>query len=139
MTTSSYINPRYKRDDPMYGSSKGVIMLNAYITAALWSSTDDDGEPLDRNYTVADLAPETLAAATADCERFKQVAGQLIYGWSDEQLGHDLWLTRCGHGTGFWDREGMPHRDELTALVGFGTRFPPLDLYVGDNGLIYGM
>ena len=23
-------------------------------------------------------------------------------GW--EQLGHDLWLTRNGHGAGFWDR-----------------------------------
>lgn len=24
------------------------------------------------------------------------------YDW--EQLGHDLWLTRNGHGVGFWDR-----------------------------------
>lgn len=25
--------------------------------------------------------------------------------WSDdERAGHDFWLTRAGHGAGFWDR-----------------------------------
>jgi hypothetical protein len=24
-----------------------------------------------------------------------------------DQAGHDLWLTRCGHGTGFWDRGNL--------------------------------
>lgn len=32
-----------------------------YITAALWSSTDAEGESLDANYTESDIAPETLA------------------------------------------------------------------------------
>jgi len=25
-----------------------------------------------------------------------------------EQIGHDLWLTRNGHGAGFWDRNFYP-------------------------------
>ena len=36
----------------------------AYIEAALWSSVDDDDEPLDKNYTLADIPEETLATRT---------------------------------------------------------------------------
>jgi hypothetical protein len=35
--------------------------------------------------------------------------------WTDEQIGHDLWLTRCGHGAGFWDRN-LPNGDKLTEI-----------------------
>lgn len=57
----------------------------------------------------------------------------MLADWSAEQAGHDLWLTRCGHGAGFWDRD-KPHGDELTALVGHGTIFDNRDVYVGDDG-----
>lgn len=43
----------------------------AYIEAALWSSTDEHGEPLDAVYSVDDIAPETLAQMVADCEDFQ--------------------------------------------------------------------
>lgn len=35
---------------------------------------------------------------------------------SREQIGHSLWLTRCHHGTGFWDMYDLPKdlRDALT-------------------------
>lgn len=37
----------------------------------------------------------------------------------DEQAGHDFWLTRQGHGSGFWDRDddtwSEPAREALTA------------------------
>lgn len=34
------------------------------------------------------------------------------YGFS--QAGHDFWLTRNGHGAGFWDRGIGKHGEELT-------------------------
>ena len=115
--------------------------LDGYITAALWSSTDDDGEPLDSNYQDDDLAPETLAAMTDDCRRFLAECGQLIVGksvyeskYSDMELaGHDFWLTRNGHGAGFWDGD-WETGDELTAAC---KRFREVNLYVGDDGKIY--
>ena len=33
---------------------------NAYIECALWASSDDDDEPLDRNYCEEDLTPEAM-------------------------------------------------------------------------------
>lgn len=115
--------------------------LDGYITAALWSSTDDDGKPLDSNYQADDLAPETLAAMTDDCRRFLAECGQLIVGksvgeskYSDMELvGHDFWLTRNGHGAGFWDGD-WETGDELTAAC---KGFPEVCLYVGDDGKIY--
>jgi hypothetical protein len=52
---------------------------------------------------------------------------------SDEMLGHDLWLTRNGHGVGFWDRDLGDLGDLLTDLADLMGEF---DLSVGDYGTI---
>lgn len=124
----------------------------AYIECALWSSMDESdpetgGEPMDANYSIDDLAPTTLAKMVADCADFQEANAAFLdqaydsdaYGndeWpGDEQAGHDFWLTRNGHGAGFWDR-GLPGElgDILTkASHAYGS----CNLYVGDDGLIY--
>lgn len=118
----------------------------AYLECALWSSNDEStpsgGEPLDKNYGIDDLSPDTIQQAKADCERFQaenaddiRDANYNFIGYSDEVMaGHDFWLTRNGHGTGFWDRELGDIGDRLTEAA---KAFGQIDLYVGDNGLIY--
>ena len=122
--------------------------LAAYIECALWSSTDnsrdDGGDPLDRNYSLDDIAPETLAQMRADCEAFTaSPEWEAAYAddfWTASQGGHDFWLTRNGHGAGFWDRywrddDGEAHGRALSDLArGFGG----FDLYIGDDGRVYG-
>ena len=82
----------------------------AYITCALWSSNDEStpegGEPMDRNYSIEDMTVSCLLRMQADCNKFRiLVKGHLaICPGTDEQNGHDFWLTRNGHGAGFWDR-----------------------------------
>ena len=73
-----------------------------YIETALWSSMTTADVPLDENYSADDLSPEALESITKDCETFQQRAGEMI----DDNVsgaGHDFWLTRNGHGAGFWD------------------------------------
>jgi hypothetical protein len=120
--------------------------LIAYIDAALWSSTDNStlqgGDPLDANYTMADLAPETLETMRADCARFaRENAADIAEGTAgrdftvDERAGHDFWLTRNRHGAGFWDGdwpEAVGAR--LTAAA---HAFGEVNLYVGDDDKIY--
>ena len=110
----------------------------SYIEAALWSSTDEStpegGEPMDANYCIFDLAPETLERIKADCASFQRQY------WDDIQddlahAGHDFWLTRNGHGAGFWDGDWPEGVDER--LTEASHLWGEVDLYVGDDGRIY--
>jgi len=124
-------------------ATKLTTVCKAYVECALWSSHDESdesgGEPMDANYSIDDIAPETLAQMQSDCDDFtgnEEIAALLTEsGLSDEQIGHDFWLTRNGHGAGFWDR-GL---DEIgRKLTTFTKPYGSFDLYVGDDGLIYG-
>ncbi len=110
----------------------------AYLEAALWSSTDnsDDrgGDPLDANYGQDDIAPETLACILTDCEAFQRDHGEDISG-DVERAGHDFWLTRNHHGAGFWDGDWDDEVGER--LTEASHAYGSVDLYVGDDGLIY--
>ena len=94
--------------------------VEGYISCALWSSTDesrdDGGDPLDQNFGPEDLTHKAAAEMRRDCRDF--VRGCLVdlraSGQGAEQSGHDFWLTRNGHGTGFWDRGLGEIGDRLT-------------------------
>lgn len=123
-----------------------------YIIAALWSTTDNSdesgGSPLDENYSIEDIAPESIARIIEDCKDFQESNAELLaqayelYNWHPDaptpecSAGHDFWLTRNHHGAGFWDR-GFP--GELgQALTISAHSYGSYDLYVGDDGMIYG-
>ena len=117
-------------------------LTNSYLEAALWSSTGEDEEPLDDEHDLTDVSDATLEAARSDLDGFLKANHGLItrainnpdYGGM-EQVGHDFWLTRNGHGAGFWDRGLGELGDELTKNT---KPFGGVDLYVGDDGKIYG-
>lgn len=123
-----------------------------YISTALWSSMDDDGNPLDLNYDADDLAPEALDRIKADCAAFFVANAESLHcdgapqardfdttASESERIaamaGHDFWLTRNGHGAGFWD--GDWPEPAATALDNAAKAFGSCDLYVGDDGKIH--
>ncbi|AMX93679.1 MULTISPECIES: hypothetical protein [Mesorhizobium] len=118
--------------------------FNAYLATALWSSTDGDGNPLDAKYGPEDIDGETLDGMLADCNEFYRTHSDAIqcngvtFGPDfdqDGRAGHDFWLTRCGHGSGFWDGDWPePQASRLTdAAKAFGN----VDLYIGDDGKVH--
>lgn len=122
-------------------------VLAAYVECALWSSydyrgEDDAPEPFDSWATRDDIAPETLVDMREDCAAMI-LAAENIDGaewWDDGQFGHDFWLTRNGHGAGYWDRH---YGDCVEAHAGDAlTReakvYGGCDLYLGDDGKVYG-
>lgn len=119
----------------------------AYLQCALWSSTSDDDEPLDSRYSNDDLSDETIAKAWADCDAFYTANSVDIeadgsplseqYGSSAARAGHDFWLTRCGHGAGFWD--GDWPEPAATRLTDASKAFGNVDLYVGDDGKVHAL
>jgi hypothetical protein len=123
----------------------------ACLEAALWSTnTDTDGHPMDEYYGIEDIAEECLAKLGADCQRFQEsgawlaaIEGEdprtnqrrLQFYSIEASAGHDFWLTRNGHGAGFWDADWKePHGHALDELA---QSFGQVDLYVGDDGKVY--
>lgn len=112
----------------------------SYLESALWSSIDDEGTPLDNSkYSETELAPDTIAQFKSECARFRAINAALLEQASEHQSesiqAHDFWLTRNGHGAGFWD--GDYPEDIGDALTAASKAFGECDLYIGDDGLIY--
>lgn len=105
----------------------------AYLECAIWSSTDEEGQPLDKFCTYKDLEPDTLAKMQEDCASFQAKYGEDIAS-DPGQAGHDFWLSRNGHGSGFFDSiwpEEIGDKLQDAAQI-----YGEFNLYLGDNGKI---
>ena len=120
------------------GRSALTQFVDAYIETALWSSTDNSdesgGEPLDKNYGPNDITPETRRAMFLDAASFYKT--NLMDFDDPGRAGHDFWLTRNGHGAGFWD--GDYPEPQATRLTEVAQQYGEYHLYVGDDNRIYG-
>ncbi len=118
-------------------------MLDGYLECALWAEGYDD------DYDADDLDDDDIAAMRADVEDFaldadladawaeyaRRMGGVLGGQWTPSaQAGHDFWLTRNGHGAGFWDRGLGKLGDRLTAAAKV---YGEAALYVGDDGTLH--
>ena len=114
----------------------------SYLGCAMWSTNDESDEsggvPIENNYTIEDFAPEAIASAVGDCDAFREQAQDIMNrnNISDEQGGFDFWLTREGHGAGFWDRGNGDDGDTLTDMC---EPFGEGNLCVGDDGRLHFM
>jgi hypothetical protein len=136
--------PRNRKSEPAFPAPTAADLCRRYIAganvatvaehyavAAYWSSnseTDDNGgDPLDDYMAEHDTAPspELLGTFRRAVVRFLLACerdGLDLGACDDEQIGHDLWLTRNGHGVGFWARDPETYgteemRDALDSLV----------------------
>lgn len=111
----------------------------SYMETALFSSTDDNDQPLDKNYSIHDISEETKSEMMSDCADFQEMASELLQSQADDatdvRAGKDFWLTRNGHGAGFWD--GDWEQQAGAALTKLAKSFGEVNLYVGDDGKIY--
>lgn len=105
----------------------------AYIEAALWSSTDDTDTPLNKRFSIKDISQECLEQMIKDCEDFQSKYNHLI-SCDEERAGHDFWLTRNRRGAGFWDGDWPEHGRMLTEA---SHAYGEVNLYVGDDNKIY--
>lgn len=121
------------------------LFTRGYLESALWSSTDesrdDGGDPLDSNYDFHDIQRASLESLVADCVEFQKVAAELLTeaysrDYSAARAGHDFWLTRNGHGAGFWDRDELSEGDLGDRLSEASDAFGEVNLSVY-RGRIY--
>lgn len=114
--------------------------IQQYIETARWSSNDTERDtPIAYHLTDdTEYAGETIRAMIRDGLEFLRVPEnvKLIEDCLDDfsMAGHDYWLTRCGHGAGFWDGDWPVSGDTLAEV---SKKMGARCLFVGDDGLIY--
>ena len=112
-----------------------------YVQGIFFTESGDDDGKLGWDANVSDLAPVARARIIEVCRDFQDsMKAELAHAYEidssqdDERSGVDFWLTRNGHGAGFWDRGLGTVGDELSAAAHvYGEEY----LYRGDDGLIY--
>ena len=115
-------------------------LLRSYVGTALWAS-NDNGDSMDDKFDITNFAPQTLDKMRQEIAAFLTQAEPLLAqaeqrGYNLDSAMHDFWLTRNGHGAGFWDRRKLEGGlgDQLSEIA---TKFGEASLYVGDDGSIY--
>jgi hypothetical protein len=123
------------------------LFTKSYIETALWSSCDNNDNPLDESYFLSDISKESLQQIIIDCKAFQESYAKWLkpehcrkHKSEDAilmQAGHDFWLTRNSHGTGFWDGDWSEEAGK--ALTEAAKSFGSVDLYVCDDEKIHSM
>lgn len=139
----------------MFSDERIDTEVRSYVECAIWAGLDwdrcdrwdeheeegctrecvENGNPakLEDNYSEDDVADEALVQIRRDLSDFMSANEDDLDEWDEGQIGHDFYLTRNGHGTGFWDR-GKEAGDRLSkACKAWGES----DLYGGDDGRLY--
>lgn len=102
-------------------------VYRGYLEAALF--TGEHGNP-------PEMGCGTCEKMLRDCAQFLRENVELLNhtGMDLSHIGHNFWLSRNGHGTGFWDRGLGDLGDALSeAAREMGTQ----DLYSGDDERLY--
>lgn len=110
-----------------------------YVIAALWADCEEGTRPratkqaqLQANFIAGKFAALVLPhwEALQEC---KEYGTHPDAGSIEAALGHDLWLTSCGHGVGFWSRDELTEdlQTALTAIVDKHFKEPSFEFYRG--------
>jgi hypothetical protein len=90
------------------------------------------------DFTKEDIEDNSLIKAYTDIKKFIEIAGEETIKSSitddnvdAERIGHDIWLTRNGHGAGFFD--GHYSEDNENRLMNASKEIGGVDLFVNDN------
>lgn len=123
--------------------------INSYIESAIWSSScwermsGNNPTPFDMVEDCEGISDAAQAIMESELRDFTSKAELIIFeskDWesmgielpSDSQIAHDFWLTRNGHGAGFWCRGTEELGERLTEL---SQEYEERHLYLNDETL----
>ena len=99
---------------------------------------------LDDHFCINDFTVELLERAERDCVKFfdRAKAAGLIeraHRFADDTtIAYDFWLTRQGHGAGFWDGNYRDDVDDVgSALSPVAVEFGECSVIIGEDGRVH--
>ncbi len=112
-------------------------IILGYCTCIEWAPSDEGENEELLSYDVERTAPRHVLEFIGRCAvaGVDYVAAIESIGYSRERLGHDFWLSRNGHGAGFFDRDELPKalRDALQCVA---EACGAAETYIDDDGAL---
>ena len=107
-------------------------VLNSYLETALWAEGGDDSKMDSKS--ILDIDNESKEESKKDIIDFikkaEEIAPEELKTYNEESLGHNIWLSRNGHGAGFFD-------DNNDQLQDIAREMDSKYIYVGDDDVVY--
>ena len=107
-------------------------ILNSYLETAIWAEESDENDL--QGKTIQEIDKNSKANSAIEIYQFLQKAQQEasdeLNTYDEEAIGHNLWLSRNGHGAGFFD-------DNNDKLQNLARNMKPVDIYLGNDNKIY--
>lgn len=126
--TFTAYGPDFEEQDP---ADRARTCVSDYLACAAWTGQDEQAE---WSQEARERATEDLRAFIADNAGVIMLARMRRPDFEDGQVAHDLWLTRNGHGAGFWDRDLGPAGDVLAERA---RELGECEAYLGEDGLLH--
>jgi len=115
-----------------------ALLVPDYKTAIDFTESGIDGFESDSEYSdeaeeriLSDLVKFLESIGMYELKKIVNVAGNVFI----EMFAHDFWLTRNGHGSGFWDSECWGEFGEFLTKKSKDQK--ESYAYIGDDGLVY--
>lgn len=106
-------------------NKREACFIKAYFEAVYFTDTGDSEQP-----TVDQPLCEVFKRESViDCLCFFGRYESYLSDDNLEQAGHDFWLTRNGHGTGFWDRPEVYGLTYANMFTDIAESFGEVDAY----------
>ena len=91
------------------------------------------------NFVLEDIEPDSRIQAYLDIKKFIELAGinsikEAVTENGFSRLGHDVWLTRNGHGAGFFDHSYEYETEK--SLMSAAKQLGSVDMYLSDEDKI---
>ena len=106
------------------------LILKSYLECALWSSDLDE-------FTIEDVSKQTIEMSKQDIIKFLNLVSKdfkalenELFGCDEDYIGHNLLLSRNGHGAGFFD-------ENKNKLQEYAKSLKPIDIWVSSDNVVY--
>lgn len=129
-------------------------IMDNYLECAIWTEEDtlkgDEESQISGKYSedselkdleertwlnIHNFTDDSIIKAYEDIKKFLEYAGDAVNDIDEEQLGHDIWLTRNHHGAGFFDRG---YDDEIEkVLMDSAHKLGEESIFVDDDGKLH--
>lgn len=150
-TFEAYINKDGKLEDLSQDNINEI--LRGYLEAAIWTEEENLQEDINSRYddesdvkeivkvdsfTIDDIDIDSKIDSYEDIKKFIKLAGDVAVKEAIDEngyfrLGMDIWLSRNGHGSGFFD---WSYENEK-ALTKAADDLKSKELYIGDDFKLY--